>query len=121
MKDAGTNPKMPGQCPQCGQPLPVQSLAGLCPACLLKQGATPETATEPGPMPFEPPPLEEVKRLFPQLEVIQLLGKGGMGAVYKARQPSLDRFVALKILPNRRGSDPDSPNAFRERHVHWRS
>src|SRR5215208_6382528 len=46
MKDAGTNQKMPGQCPQCGQTVPVQSLDGLCPSCLQKQRAVNETATD---------------------------------------------------------------------------
>jgi len=76
MKETGTKDKMQGHCPQCGQSLPVQSLAGLCPACLLKQGAAHETATEPMQVPFDPPPLDQVRRLFPQLEIFQLLGKG---------------------------------------------
>lgn len=54
---------------------------------------------------FEPPSLEQVAKLFPALEIISLLGAGGMGAVYKARQTGNDRLVALKILPEEFGHD----------------
>ncbi|MCW5558882.1 MAG: serine/threonine protein kinase, partial [Verrucomicrobiae bacterium] len=97
-------------CPRCGAPIPAEAPQGLCPRCVLLGAAT---STEPaaGATLRPPPDLETIRAAFPQLEILRLIGQGGMGFVYAARQPQLDRLVALKLLPMATGSDP----AFAER------
>jgi predicted Ser/Thr protein kinase len=61
---------------------------------------------------FVPPPAADLAKLFPQLELLDLIGQGGMGAVYRARQPGLDRLVAIKILPPESTTDPGFAERF---------
>ena len=100
------------RCPKCGGPIPAEAPQGLCPTCVLQQACVPTEAGRKGESAKSAPPKhEELAAAFPQLEILELIGEGGMGFVFKARQPKIERLVALKILPSSLAADP----AFAER------
>ncbi len=104
-------PRIPGDFPM-NDPSSSDPLRGLDPADLLKQGAREDTIADDGRNSFEPPSIGELTRLFPRFEILRLIGKGGMGAVYEVRQRELDRVVALKILPPEIGDQPGFAERF---------
>ncbi len=91
-------------CPDCSE-ISETAPGGICPKCLMglgfdsQDGAASAAGSGQHRIPFVPPEPEELASRFPQLEILEFIGSGGMGAVYRARQLHLDRIVALKIVP----------------------
>jgi hypothetical protein len=87
------------ECSSCGCELQPDSLSGLCPECLISVGLTSGNANgmqagldnvlTPQPGLFVPPKPDSLKAHFPQLEILESLGHGGMGpSTRRGRQNS---------------------------------
>ncbi|HEU4389879.1 MAG TPA: WD40 repeat domain-containing serine/threonine-protein kinase [Blastocatellia bacterium] len=99
----------PGYCTQCNSELPDDAPSGLCPKCLLELAFSADSESLASVTLPNTPLLSGLKvHYFGDYELLEEIARGGMGLVYKARQMSLNRIVALKMMrPGLLASEPE--------------
>ena len=91
-------------CENCGEKIFGDAPKGLCPACVLETGLGPlgdeteEKETTSLPRDSAPARPVEVLRDYGDYELLEEIGRGAQGVVYRARQKRLNRTVALKVI-----------------------
>ena len=93
------------KCRGCGAEVPLNAPFGHCVKCLLELGFGPADSDK-------PPSSSGSDRLFGDYELIEQIGRGGMGVVFKARQLTLNRVVALKMIAAGEFAPPEAVRRF---------
>ena len=113
---AAQNSDAASNCKKCHTPLPGFTSE----VTLNEAGATEDWSVEISPQASSPPmatassDLAAGTLLAGRYEILQLLGRGGMGAVYKARDKELDRIVALKLIRPELARNPEILRRFKQ-------